>query len=188
MKKKNRLILVMLFAVLIFIEISPFAEANKNDKTLMLPVSVQIMGNYSSPTPSAMFELTAFDDAPLPEGADGTVYRFEMKGNSSRSLKFTFSQTGIWRYHLAAKGLNGDVSPSDLTINVQVSAKDIMVTAKDAQDRKCGLDFIIKAKPDSPDKPDTGDHGHAEWYLAGAGASLLLVLLAVLAMGTRMKD
>lgn len=178
MKKKNRLILVMLFAVLVFAAISSFVGAEETDTALELPVTVQIKAEDASSRPSVMFELTALNNAPLPQGADGSVYRFEMIGNSSTTLKFTFSETGIWRYHLSAKGLQGVASPSELILTVQVTTSNITVTAKDAEGKKCGLDFVVSTNPVFPDKPDTGDHSHIGWYPAAAGVSLLLVLMS----------
>ena len=183
MKRRTRFIFTVLIAVLIFIASPAAVFAEKEAASLELPVSVRFTGtDTGTAPPSAVFELSSPDGAPLPKGSEDGVYRFEIKGNGRANVRLTFDKTGTWTYILTAGCNGGAITPEKVIVTVKVVDEGDVLTAFAVVEREDGkkseIDFTVNIKPNGdtrPDNPQTGDDSNLGFYVAAMCVSLILI-------------
>ena len=184
MKQTARSLLTVLIAVFLCVAVPRPASAEETAATLDLPVSVQFHGNTAgSSNHTAVFTIASLDGAPMPQGASGNPYRFEIQGNVKTTLHFSFSESGTWKYELTASCETGTITPGKLTLTIRVEGNTVFVVAETVDGKKTDLTFQVELPSGfTPPTPPTGDDSQLALHIAAAGISLLLIVLLTVAL------
>ncbi len=145
MKKRACGTLAMLLVLVLVLTASALAEGET--VTAQVPVEIVLEGQAPSPAENYTVQLTAVtEDAPMPAGTSGGVYKKTITGAASAVLEMDFSKTGVFSYTL--KQLPG--SSSSCTYD----ATEYSVTVFATVDGQWKLGLTVVITPDGVEKTD----------------------------------
>ena len=195
---KKPLLCAMLALMLLTLLAGPSFAAG--DAAVSLPISQSVSGGAEKLT--VTYTLTASDPtAPMPEGATGGVYTFQLTGKTSDRLPELLPQIpGKWTYTLTAEAQDARVTPDKLTVELTAELRDgdLAVTALATlpNGEKTDLTFAVSAQgtnvpaptstpgtsPKPGKTPKTGDDTVLAPYYAAAACSLVVMVLLLARM------
>ena len=148
---KKALSIVLSTILLLALLVVPAQAADAAELNLPVTQTVTLEGEGAKAEDAVVdYTFTAVTaGAPMPAGADGGDYSFQLIGNEEYQIPtITYTSTGKWQYLLTAEG--SDVDPQSVDITVYVTRQDgellAVVVAINPDGDKCDLTFTATAK------------------------------------------
>ena len=171
MKVKNRFLktsfLMLLSSLIIFLFATQTYAINAAEYSIDVGQTVKVDGEGSKPTDKIKYEVKALTPgAPLPEGAEDGVYKFDLSADSTQVLSMKFEDEGEYKYLIKLdkndlKNFTLDDKEYELTVSVKTPveggdpvAKTLII--KDAKGYKyTDIEFkhqyaVPKSEPEKP--------------------------------------
>ena len=129
MKVKNRFLktsfLMLLSSLIIFLFATQTYAINAAEYSIDVGQTVKVDGEGSKPTDKIKYEVKALTPgAPLPEGAEDGVYKFDLSADSTQVLSMKFEDEGEYKYLIKLdkndlKNFTLDDKEYELTVSVK---------------------------------------------------------------------
>lgn len=129
MKIKNRILktsfLMLISSLMVFLFTIQTYAINAAEYSIDVGQTVKVDGEGSKPTDKIKYEMKALTPgAPLPDGATGGVYKFELSADATQVLSMKFNDDGEYKYLIKLdknelKNFTLDDKQYELTVSVE---------------------------------------------------------------------